>query len=83
MECAFGILKSRWRILRTQIGSNVALVSDIVIACAVLHNFCISVGDEWEIEDYGNDADDGSDNDNVLRDGETLRDLLKDYTSNL
>ena len=60
VECAFGILKSRWRILRTQIGSDVALVSDIVIACAVRHIFCISVGDEWEIEDYGNDADDGS-----------------------
>ena len=49
----------------------------------MLHNFCISVGDEWEIEDYGNDAHDGVDNDNVLRDGETIRELLKDYISNL
>lgn len=36
-----------------------------------------------EIEDYENDADDGLDNHNVLRDGETLRELLMDYISNL
>lgn len=48
VECAFGILKSHWHILRKQIESGVGSVSDTVLACAVLHNFCINAGDEWE-----------------------------------
>ena len=51
VECAFGILKSRWRILTKQIESGVSSVSDTVVACAVLHNFCINAGDEWEWDD--------------------------------
>ena len=78
MVCAFGILKSRWRILTKQIESGVSSVSDTVVACAVSHNFCINAGDEWEWDD-GND-DGGNDNDaNVLRDGDDIRELLKEY----
>jgi len=47
--CTFGILKSHWRILTKQIESGVGSVSDTVVACAILHNFCINAGaDEWE-----------------------------------
>ncbi|CAH3152167.1 unnamed protein product [Porites lobata] len=47
-------------------------------ACAVLHNFCINAGDEWEWDD--GDDDGGNDNDvNVLRDGDDIRELLKEY----
>ena len=78
VECAFGILKSRWRILTKQIESGVSSVSDTVVACAVLHNFCINAGDEWEWDD--GDDDGGNDNDaNVLRDGDDIRELLKEY----
>lgn len=78
VECAFGILKSRWRILTKQIESGVSSVSDTVVACAVLHNFCINAGDEWEWDD--GDDEGGNDNDaNVLRDGDDIRELLKEY----
>lgn len=78
VECAFGILRSRWRILTKQIESGVSSVSDTVVACAVSHNFCINAGDEWEWDD-GNDEG-GNDNDaNVLRDGDDIRELLKEY----
>ena len=75
VECAFGILKSRWHILTKQIESGVSSVSDTVVACAVLHNFCINAGDEWEWDD----GDDDGGNDNVLRDGDDIRELLKEY----
>ena len=48
VECAFGILKSRWRILHAIEERNIAAVSKIIVACAVLHNFCILAGDEWD-----------------------------------
>ena len=35
IECAFGRLKARWRILR-----RFEDIPDIVLACFVLHNFC-------------------------------------------
>ena len=59
VECAFGILKSRWRILDVIEERDIAFVSKIIIACAVLHNFCILAGDEWEDGDFneGNDND--------------------------
>lgn len=53
-------------------------MSDIVVVCVVLYNFCINVGDEWEWDD--GDDDGGNDNDvNVLRDGDDIRELLKEY----
>ena len=39
MECAFGIVKDRWRILSFIEAASVARVSKIIVACAVLHNF--------------------------------------------
>jgi len=49
VECTFGIFKSYWRILTKQIESGVGSVSDTVVACAILHNFCINAGAvEWE-----------------------------------
>ncbi|PFX22530.1 putative nuclease HARBI1 [Stylophora pistillata] len=78
VECAFGILKSRWRILDAIEERNIAAVSKIIVACAVLHNFCILAGDEWDEDDFNDDDDNGSNNnDDVLRDGDDIRELLK------
>lgn len=50
----------------------------IIVACAVLHNFCILAGDEWDEDDFNNDDDNGpNNNDDVLRDGDDIRELLK------
>lgn len=77
VECAFGILKNRWRILNCMEEANVGRVSKIVIACAVLHNFCILADDEWDDEDYDNDEDEGQNNNAGLQDGEQIREILK------
>ena len=45
VECAFGILKGRWRILQKRLDSDIAFTNQIIIACCVLHNFCIEAGD--------------------------------------
>ena len=55
IECAFGRLKSRWRILRKQIENETALVPNIVVACCILHNICEARGEVIDI-----------DNDNML-----------------
>ena len=50
----------------------------IIVACAVLHNFCILAGDEWDKDDFNDDDDNGpNNNDDVLRDGDDIRDLFK------
>ena len=82
VECAFGILKSRWRILMGMEESKVQLISKIILACAVLHNFCILHGDEWKENDENNDHDQG-DNNEVLRDGDNIKEILTAYLSSI
>ena len=60
VKCAFGILKGGWRILSLIKEASVARVSKIIVACTVLHNFCILNRDEWDF----NVADDGDDGQN-------------------
>ena len=53
-------------------------MSKIIVACAVLHNFCILAGDKWDKDDFNDDDDNGpNNNDDVLRDGDDIRELLK------
>lgn len=80
VECVFGILKSCWRILDVIEERDIVFVFKIIIVCVVLYSFCILVGDEWEDGDFneGNDND-LNNSDEVLRDGDDIRELLKDY----
>lgn len=52
----------------------------------VLHNFCIRAGDFWD-EPPDDDDDDGStcndDKDDVVGDGEHVRQILMDYVNRL
>nr|XP_017210663.2 NACHT, LRR and PYD domains-containing protein 3-like [Danio rerio] len=51
VERAFGRLKGRWRCLLKQCEAHITLVSRIVSACCVLHNFCEVRNEEF----YGRD----------------------------
>lgn len=59
-------------------------INFVNIACVVLHNFCIRAGDFWDEPPDGDD-DDGSDdhNDDVVGDGEHVRQILMDYVNRL
>ena len=79
VECAFGRLKSRWRILQKRLDSRLPFSVRISVACAVLHNFCAQIGDDWD-DDFCNDDNNGDQqNDDYMQDGEDIRELLKDY----
>ena len=57
MGCTFGIVKGRWRTLSFIEEASVARVSRIIVACAVLHNFCSLHRSEWDF-DARDDEDD-------------------------
>ena len=40
IECAFGRLKSRWRILNRAVDVDVNFAVKLVYTCFILHNFC-------------------------------------------
>ena len=82
VECALGILKSRWRILMGMEESKVQLISKIILACAILHTFCTLHGDEWVENDENSDHEQG-DNDEILRPGDNIRKVLKAYLSSI
>ena len=79
VECAFGILKNRWRILLKRFDSGISFAIHTAVACAVLHNICIRNGDEWEEDEGSNDSGPGDHALNVIRDGEDIREILKDF----
>ncbi|XP_071947392.1 uncharacterized protein [Antedon mediterranea] len=55
IERSFGMLKGRWRILMKRNDSALRHVPNMVVACCVLHNFCIAEGEvynpEWDVDD--------------------------------
>lgn len=82
VECAFGVLKSRWRILQKRLDSDISFIGQIIVSCCILHNFCVNAGDPWENAEGRDDDNDyfvGHDRDG---DGEELRNLLKNYVYN-
>ena len=79
VECAFGVLKNRWRILMKRFDSAISFAVCNAAACAVLHNICITSGDEWEDEEDEDDCGPGDQAPNVIRDGDDMREILKDF----
>ena len=66
VECAFGVLKSRWRILLKRFDSGIPFAVRNAVACAVLHNICIRSGDEWDDEEEEDDFGPGDQAPNVI-----------------
>ncbi|KAM9424168.1 uncharacterized protein KZ484_010982 isoform 2-T2 [Pholidichthys leucotaenia] len=54
---AFGRLKGRWRCLLKKCNAHISLVSHIIAACCVLHNFCEVHNEEWEDDEPAEDED--------------------------
>ena len=79
VECAFCCLKSGWRILQKRLNSDLALSVKNAIACAVLHNFCIIMGDDWDDDGSPDHHDCNNDYGDVVRDGNEIRDILKEF----
>jgi len=79
IECTFGHLKSRWRILQKRLDSRITFSVKIAVVCAVLHNFCIKIGDEWDDDFYDDNDDDrrNEQNNDFMQDGEDIRELLR------
>lgn len=49
IEHAFGSLKGRWKILQG-IDMKIPLAVRTIIACCILHNYCLDNNDEWIID---------------------------------
>ena len=79
VECAFRILKSRWRVLLKRFDSGLQFALKCAIACAVLHNICIRYGDEWEDDAKEQDPLPPNPAVNAMQDGDDIREVLKDY----
>ena len=71
-ECAYGQLKGRWRILFKKCESKKESMKIMCLACIVLHNLCIDLGDilprAWDLN-Y-------DDHENKRRPAEAVRELL-------
>ena len=79
IECAFGILKSRWRILGKRFDSSIDFAVKTAVSYAVLRNFCIINDDEWNDRDE-DEGDDGRDDDfDNMQDGDNIRGILTIY----
>lgn len=52
IECAFALLKSRFRRLKFLDMNIDEMIPYVIIACTVLHNVCLDGVDENDIEDF-------------------------------
>ena len=75
------MLKGRWRILQKRLDSDIAFVTKSIIACCVLHNFCIDSHDFLEEDDDNQNHNEAYQN--IDANGEDLRDFLKNYVCSI
>ena len=80
VECAFGMLKSRWRIVMKKIEQKTSTLTKTVVASCVLHNICIERGDLYDDDcDSDDDSHDEDEDRIVFETGTDVRDALKDF----
>ena len=58
IECAFGILTNRWRILKSPLNANIPInrVNALISCLCKIHNFCIDNGNTKPPQRYPHDA---------------------------
>nr|XP_058955803.1 uncharacterized protein LOC131783070 [Pocillopora verrucosa] len=78
---AYGILKGRWSCLYKAMEEKTSIVAITILACCVLHNICIDVGDPSPIDILGDDDNDmdQSLNGDVSPIASDVRDKIMDY----
>ena len=85
MERAYGKLKMRWRCILKELEDDTQRVADITLACCILHNFCIIMGDDFddsdEDESSDDDGEDGEDGREEDDEGQEIRRALTEYLS--
>eukprot|EP00033_Pygsuia_biforma_P004394 GCRY01004816.1.p1 GENE.GCRY01004816.1~~GCRY01004816.1.p1 ORF type:complete len:380 (+),score=45.21 GCRY01004816.1:52-1191(+) len=78
VEKAFGVLKAKWRILKTHLSYSPTRCTRIINACVILHNFLIVEGerenDEGELDVFnedesGSECESGGDENEVVGEG--------------
>jgi len=87
IERCFGVLKGRWRCLKTPLNFNHITATRVIVACAVLHNMCQLRGEEVRellySDDRGLDAgfnrSSGMGGTPSLQAGRQMRDHLRIY----
>lgn len=57
IEQAFGLLKGRWRCLLVKLDESVDKIPLTIITCCILHNICIEVRDDVDVDPEDDDAD--------------------------
>ena len=74
-------MKTCWRCILKELEDDTARAADIALACSVLHNFCIIMGDDLDDEDYDSSDDDDNDEDGGGDDeeGQEIRQALTEY----
>ena len=83
IEQAFGILKGRWRCLYKLLEEKTSRVPTTIMACCVLHNICIDVGDPSAIDpvEDDNEMDQSSFNGDEQLCARSIRDDIMDHLS--
>lgn len=79
IECAFGLLSSRWRILRHAFSNKISIRRTIALVQCLcrLHNFCIDNGSELppDVEERDNALQTGIDPNDLLGGGQHYNDV--------
>ena len=89
VECTFGILKGRWRILKAGIGlDGVSIADDIWMTCCALHNMLLDIdglSGEWKdgipLSDWLGEL--GEHDDNFALDDSAVPNAIKRLSANL
>ena len=80
VERALGKLKMRWRCILKELEDDTERVAFNALACCVLDNFCIIMGDDLDNSDEDDDSDDEDGRQDDVG-GQEIRRVLTEFLS--